>query len=275
MQNILVASDLSVRSDRAMQRAAQLTGGTGANLHIVHVVDSAMPLEMAETVRAQATKTLQDQLRACCPGTLPDHGIHVVIGDPLEEVIAQAINIAAELIVVGIHRERHYLDLIKQTTMERLIRASTVPVLLVSQTAKDPYAHVLCAVDMSHAAAQAVTMARHIAPAARLSLFHAYHVPYRRLTNPSDAAATTIPFRKQAEDQFAQWAADNALPADLPAPRFIDASPAVALNQVMAEDKPDLLALGAHSRSNLGRYVLGGFTNTLIRNPPCDLLVAR
>ena len=275
MHDILVASDLSVRSDRAMRRAAQLASETGAKLNIVHVVDSAMPPDLAETVRAQAAKTLQDQLRACCPDAAPDNDIHVVIGDPLEDVIAQAINVAAELIVVGIHRERHYLDLIKQTTMERLIRASTVPVLLVSQTGKQPYSHILCAIDMSHAAAQAITMARRIAPAARLSLFHAYHVPYRRLTDPSDAAATTIPFRKEAEEQFAQWAADNALPADLPAPRFIDASPTVALDQVLAEGTPDLLALGAHSRSNLGRYMLGGFTSTLIRNPPCDLLVAR
>lgn len=275
MQNILVASDLSIRSDRAMRRAAQLAEATGAKLTIVHVVDSAMPLDLAETVRAQAAQTLSDQLRACCPDAAPDHDIHVVIGDPLEDVIAQAINVAADLIVVGIHRERRFLDLIKQTTMERLIRASTVPVLLVSQASMEAYHHVICAIDMSHAAAQAITMARRIAATARLSLFHAYHVPYRRLTNPADAAATAIPFRKEAEEEFAQWAADNALPADLPAPRFIDASPAVALEQVLADDTPDLLALGAHARSNLGRYMLGGFTSALIRNPPCDLLVAR
>ena len=128
---------------------------------------------------------------------------------------------------------------------------------------------------MSKACAHAVALGHDIAPDAKMRLFHAYHAPYRRLTNKPDAAATALPFRKEAEQEFAQWRVDNALPADLPEPRFIDASPAIALERMLVEDAADLLALGAHSRSNLGRFMLGGFTSTLIRNPPCDLLVAR
>ena len=274
MDQILVASDLSVRSDRAIARAAALAREHQAKLTFIHVVDDAMPLDTAEMVRAAAVETLRGQLRVCCPEEEADHAIEAVIGDPVKEVIALASTINAGLLVLGLHRERHYLDLIRQTTMERLIRASTTPVLLVSTAAGQPYQHLLAAIDMSPPAARAISLGRDLTPNARTTLFHAYHVPYRRMANPSDAAATTLPFLHEAEDQYREWA-DTAQLTDLPKPQFIDGSPHAALDQIMASDPADLLDLGAHSRSNLGRYVLGGFTSGLIRNPPCDLLVCR
>lgn len=275
MQSILVASDLSVRSDRALRRAVRLAETLGARLVVGHVVDSAMPLELAETVRVQAAKTLEDQFQACKPDPDLDHEVVTIIGDPLIEVNILAAGAGAELVVLGLHRERSHMDLIRQTTMERLIRASECPVLLVVNETDSPYRHLLCGVDMSQACANAITAGRTIAPGADVTLFHAFHVPYRRMTNPSDSAAATLPFRHEAEQEFARWRTDNALPADLPQPVFVDASPSVALDRMLVDHQPDLLTLGAHARSNLGRYILGSFTSALIRNPPCDLLVAR
>ncbi|MBM3615898.1 MAG: universal stress protein [Alphaproteobacteria bacterium] len=43
----------------------------------------------------------------------------------------------------------------------------------------------------------------------------------------------------------------------------------------LAQIKPDLVVLGAHTRSGFLPNVLGSFVTDLIHSPPCDLLVSR
>ncbi|MEO1688792.1 MAG: universal stress protein, partial [Pseudomonadota bacterium] len=47
MRRILVASDLSARSDRALARAAALAQAHGAALHVAHVTDDELPAALA------------------------------------------------------------------------------------------------------------------------------------------------------------------------------------------------------------------------------------
>lgn len=252
-----------------------MAGRLGSALTVLHVVDNAMPLKLAEQVKQNARDALKTYVESCKP--LPDQKIDIVtaIGDPLIEIETEAISKNADLLVLGLHRERQFLDLLKETTMERLVRSSKLPVLLVADAADHDYRNLLCAVDMSRACAQAIRVGRHIAAEAEMALFHAYHVPYRGFVNPNDTAEATVPFRNEAQQQVDIWRQTYALPDDLPEPTFLDASPSAALEQMMAGQKPDVLVIGAHSRSNLGRYILGGFTAGLVRNPPCDLLVAK
>ena len=42
----------------------------------------------------------------------------------------------------------------------------------------------------------------------------------------------------------------------------------------MHSHNPDLIALGAHTRSGLSPYTLGSFAANLVRHPPTDLLLA-
>jgi nucleotide-binding universal stress UspA family protein len=43
----------------------------------------------------------------------------------------------------------------------------------------------------------------------------------------------------------------------------------------MAAGRPDLIAVGAHTRSGFSPNILGSFVTDLIVTPPCDVLVAR
>ena len=46
------------------------------------------------------------------------------------------------------------------------------------------------------------------------------------------------------------------------------------LSQKVDATRPDLIALGAHTRSALAAFTLGSFTADLVRDPPTDLLLA-
>lgn len=143
--------------------------------------------------------------------------------------------------------------------MEHLVRASPAPVLLAMGEADSAYAQVLSGVDLSAVCAGALHKARMIAPQAKLTLFHAHEVS----------------FRKEAEQDYETWKAMNVLPDNLPSPVFVEANAMDALHEMMDDNTYDLLVIGAHTRSNAGRYFLGNFSADLIRKPPCDLLLAK
>lgn len=275
MENIIVASDLSVRSDRAVRRAVRMAGRLGSALTVLHVVDSAMPARLAEQVRKEAHEALETYIASCKPAADQKISVSVVIGDPIIEIETEALSKKAELLIVGLHRDRGFLDLLKETTMERLIRTSSIPVLLVADAADHDYKSLLCGIDMSRACAHAIRVAHQVASDATLSLFHAFHAPYHRMENPEDAEKAALPFRKEAIQNLESWRQTYDVPTDLPEPMLVDASPGMALEQMMTKHNPDMLIMGAHTRSNLSRYILGGFTSRLVRNPPCDLLIAK
>ncbi|MGZ2257202.1 universal stress protein [Roseobacter sp. A03A-229] len=259
MRNILVASDLSDRSRPAVRRGVQLAAETGAKLTVLHVVDAAMPDAMSSAVQADATKLLSQEVAEDAGTRDVAHDIKVVIGDTVEEINDCADQIEADLLIVGLHRRRVFLDHIKETTMEHLIRASARPVLLVAGEASQPYARVLGGVDLSDVCASGLHKIEMIAPGAEVTLFHAHEVS----------------FRKEAERDYATWEAVSHLPEGLPQPVFVEAKARDALDEVMEQDDYDLLVIGAYTRSNAGRYILGGFSSGLIRQPPCDLLLAK
>ena len=67
MSRILVATDLSARSDRAVERAFLLAGQAGASLTILHVVDADLPSRIADRQADDARALITDHL-----ASLPD-----------------------------------------------------------------------------------------------------------------------------------------------------------------------------------------------------------
>ncbi len=218
-----------------------------------------MPEPLARSVQRDATQILTQETTEDAGARNIAHEIRVVIGDTVDVIHNVAEELDADLLIVGRHRRRVFLDHIKETTMEHLIRASARPVLLVVDAADAPYAHVLGGVDLSEVCAAGLHKIGLVAPSAEVTLFHAHEVS----------------FRKEAERDYETWKAVSKLPERLPAPIFVEARARDALEDVMAQGAFDLLVIGAYTRSNAGRYFLGGFSSGLIRNPPCDLLLAK
>ncbi len=272
MKTLLVATDLSPRSDRAVRRAFALAEAHGCRLYVVNVVDNALPMELADELREKTEKNV----RAFC-STVSDHPfeVRVVVGDPILRVNALAEELEADLIVLGIHRRRPFLDLVTSTTMERLVKSGAKPVLLAAETGEAPYARVLAGVDLSPASAAVIRLAAIVAPEAEIHGFHGVHIPYRKLSAPHGTAAQLKPFLDDAARDLEAWRAKEDLPERFLEPVPMPLGRSGALDAAMEAVKPDLLAIGAHGRATFSPTLLGSFTEELLRDPPCDLLVAR
>lgn len=274
-KTFLVATDLSPRADRAVQRAFRLAEWLGAKLFLVSIVDEDLPPPVATTLQ-DATELQLARFAASIQGSgKVAHDTRVVSGDPALAIPALAVELDVDLVILGEHRRRAFLDLVRETTMERIVRHCDRPVLLVHDTVDHTYATVLCALDFAPASTAALCLAAELAPEADLHGVHAIHIPYHGFVAPRDSASTDAPFRHNAELNLKNWSETCALPERLSEVQIIEGAAHMVLAREIARLKPDLLALGAHGRAGQAPSILGSLANDFVREPPCDLLIAR
>lgn len=258
MQTILVAADDSDRATPALQRAMALAAQAGARLLAV----TALAPGAEDPAAAQAA--LLAQLADCPAAGKVDFRAEALLGPPAEVVPAAARAAGAGLMVLGLHRPRA-LDVLRPTTMERILLAAPVPALLARAAPAHPYARLLALTAFAPACAAALTAARALAPAAEVEILHALRLPLRDRRRPEVPAA-------RAEAAAAEWLQTPGLPVGLPPVMVVPGGLAELIALAVEEFGPDLLALGAARR---GDGTLGHTVRDLIRDPPADLLVAR
>ncbi|MEO1329970.1 MAG: universal stress protein [Pseudomonadota bacterium] len=272
MDRILIASDLSIRSERPLRRAFKLAERDGAELTIAHIVDEDLPEEMARRMLEEGGAELG---RLAASISAHPHTIRVEVGDPLTRLHEIADEIDADLLVLGRHRPRPLADMFGGTTLERLVRGGRRPILLVVDAVDHAYERPVCGLDASPACVAAAEMAAALAPGARISTFHSVHVPFRGYLAPHGSPEEIAPFLEAARREMAAWLAEAGLPEACDPPVLTATGLSGALSAAMARSKADLLAVGAHGRWTLSLSSLGGFTEGLLRDPPCDMVVVR
>ena len=131
IQHLLVATDLSEHSERALARALRVA--QGGRLTALHVVTAGLPADLAGRWQKDAEAFLAERLgRVSSPGS-PDLETVVVAGDPFSAIIGEAAKRQVGLIVMGEPRRQGYADMFTGTTAERVIRFSDRPVLMVNR----------------------------------------------------------------------------------------------------------------------------------------------
>ncbi|MEL6170063.1 MAG: universal stress protein [Pseudomonadota bacterium] len=272
---ILVATDLSDRSAPAVARAIRLARDQSTRLILVSVIDDALPLDVTADVARHAEAHLRDVM-----GDEDDvpHEIDVRVGDPTGDILRAVDQHNAGLLVLGPHRPRPFLDMLRETTMQRIVRRTEAPVLLVIRPATADYGATVAAVDFSPASAGAVSLAAKLAPGAKITPVHGLHVPYVGRIHPESDPGLAIEasFRAEAEAAAAAWSAHQELAVPTLQPVRIETGSALTvLRGAVADTGADLIAAGAHGRVGAAPSLLGSVATDLMRDPPCDVLIAR
>lgn len=134
---ILTAIDLSDESAAIADRAASLASRDGAELHVMHVVES-LSMAYGGDIPMDFTD-IQDQLQQQAEQRLgefsarlnvPAERQHLLVGRPESQIHHQAEEIGADLIVVGSHG-RHGLALLLGSTANGVLHGAQCDVLAV------------------------------------------------------------------------------------------------------------------------------------------------
>lgn len=147
-QKILVAVDGSETSLRGLDEAVRLAQATAAQLLIVHVLNTVI-LEgeiastayyqaLAEEIRSSGRRILEQAAsRSREAGVSYEQKLIEKIGaHPADEIVAQARQWPADLIVLGTHGRRGLKRLAMGSDAELVLRHAPTPVLLVRDQAE-------------------------------------------------------------------------------------------------------------------------------------------
>lgn len=268
-KHILIAHDLSLEADIALRRAAQLANQLQARLTLLHVAASQPSPASLAKLRSAGEQTLARHLREY---PVPDAQLRLEVGLPAE-LILQYISLGhCDLLVLGSHHKRESRGF-AGTTQERILQASPIPVLLAIAPDGAPYRYAMVALDFSACATRALRQTwQLLPPGARLHALHVHEVAEIHAAEEAEDA-------RMQEAMFEQYLADEA--AALP-PQAVQLSHSFhvgercnCLEAALAGERPQLLALGRHSRDELSEKLLGSLTRRYLEQPPCDLLVMR
>ncbi len=144
-KTILVATDGSELSDKALQEATNLLDGSGAKLVLFHATPLHLPPlteglsdAMRPEEREQARKTAEEQARTLLSsaaamvksaGTIEQR--FTVSNSPFEAIIEAANNFGCDLIVMASHGRRGLSGVLLGSETQKVLTHSKIPVLVV------------------------------------------------------------------------------------------------------------------------------------------------
>ncbi len=269
MQHIMVAHDLSAQAQIALQRGAQLAQQHQARLSVLYVLENHLPMAVIEKQMLVADALLTQQLAEC---GAENAQVLIKMGRPAQIIVAAQQAHSVDFLVMGDHHQESP-EYFSGTTLERVLQRSAVPVLLAVESNIVEYQRALVPLDFSLCACHALHHVFKLLP--RSASIHALHVLEMAEVHGADSDAE-ITWQASLFDQLVM---DER--AKLP-----EIGPGIThelrqgelhncLTQVIAEQKPQLLAIGKHGRGILADALLGSLAQHFLEYPPCDVLVVK
>lgn len=262
--HILIAHDLRETADIALRRAEQLAKQHNAKLTVLHVLDPSK----SQQQHTQAKHTLDKSITQFAPMAR----LKVMNGaKPCEVVLQQITDLHCDLLVLGAHHNRH--DFFNGTSLDRIARRSTVPMLVVARNEFSPYKRAVCALDFSVCACCALEKAYCLLPAT--AELHALHVYCPEKTSTKH---DKLEFQMQCSliEQLLADEKEKLPPTGPKLSHSVSQSGILrGLQDELKNRQGELVILGSHGRSALSQALLGSLAQHFLHKAPCDVFVVR
>ncbi len=268
MKNLLVATDMSDRSDIAVARAISLSKTLPAEVTVLYVIEADLPDGVASALSETAEPLLRKRVAELSDKGDVDVAIRVDRGRDWAQIIEVAQKGSFDLIVMGAHRPTSR-EMTRGSTIDRVVRESGLPVLIAKGVRDEGYRHILAAVDFSLPSRQAAELAASLSISAKLRLIHVYKEPLAGMFGA-----------ESEEDQVNRL--EHMLVGEAPAmdeefPELVvkQGEPVKVLYDEVHDWPADLLVLGTHGRTGVGLAMLGSVAEQFVASPPCDILIVK
>nr|WP_282567976.1 universal stress protein [Devosia oryzisoli] len=274
--SILVASDLSAQSDRALARAIMLANTWSAELTVIHVLASELSWpdydERPSWRRSSDRKVnIESDIRADL-ATFPTAKIRILDGEPGAAIVDLARKEQFDLIIVGESRRGMIGG---GATLDALFRSAPTSTLVIKNRPRHDYRKIVVGTDFTEEALVALESAASLFPAASLALLHSFDVPYRSLMSDSPLGHEFGALEKETIRNFIDRAAlADSVKAKV-ATYVEHGDPAEMLGRYAADNRVDLTVIGAYPRGRLFHYLVGGYGPRIVERVVSDVLVVR
>lgn len=278
-KNILLATDLGPRSDRALDRAFHLAGQWKAHLTIAHSIEvefepyhKDVPSWRQKADRSAILKQrLLDTFRL---EKRPEADIVIEKGRPDTVILDLAKAKEIDLIVTGIAHAEPLGRKVLGNTVGTLVRKAGCSVLTVKKRLPQGYRHIAVGIDMSDFSKKALLHALECFPHVRkITAIHAVSLPFRGLADNPDQYARSLRDDVRAR---CQGYLSGILPAGAQVDLVVDEGSPGRLIADYADDMDvDLVIAGTHGAGGLLDALLGTAAIDIQETVCCDVLIVR
>lgn len=274
---LLLATDLSARCDRALDRAAQLAGEWRMALLALNVLDPAtspdQALAWASGSNSEALlRVARQQLARDLASIDIPASLRVVRSNDAAAAIGEAAATAgAALVVTGVSRNETFGRFLLGSTVEQLARVLAVPLLVVRNRVRGPYRRILVATDFSASSGHALRETVQRFPGRPLTLYHAHSLPLAGLTETVVHAGVC---RAIEERECLAFLDAWEIPPEAPVRPVVECGAIeTTLTRHVREQDIDLVVLGSRGASGVADLLLGSTAARMLDWLPCDTLL--
>jgi nucleotide-binding universal stress UspA family protein len=286
---ILYATDFSAHANRAFALACSLARASGSRLLVLHVA----PIPLLYTKRYYREEMEAALRRYQAPDAAVELGWHLLAGEAAVEILWLAQEIRCASIVMGTQGQTGLARLLMGSVAEHVVRHAPCPVVTVkalpsqppaateapSETASPipaavPVQTILHPTDFSDRCAEAFRVA------CSLARDHAARVIVVHVPEPEPAPMGMAPVPPPPEGHQGGWEARLSR-FQLSAPevrvesRVEAGKPAAGIVSAAQTTKSDLIVMGTHGRTGLGRLLMGSVAENVLRAAPCPVVTVK
>lgn len=279
MNNITVAVDFSQISLEALKWAKYLAQKAGSQLHIIHVLpdtsisfSQSISEELLESLLESKRKSEERRLKNLVSSVKKNNSVKalgtLLQGTPHIEIVKYARQANSDLIVMGTRGLSDIESLLIGSVASRVIRISEIPVMVLRRKRKLVLKRMIALVDFSPHSLSALSFAKKFAEIFNLSL-HVVHcietkgvkVPENILRKMKEDAEKKL--RAKIKDERGEYSIIHSY--DL----------AEGVNEFVEKNKIDIIVMGSHGRSEIGKIFFGSNAEKVIRQSPVPVIVIR
>jgi nucleotide-binding universal stress UspA family protein len=286
--------DFSPISKRALDHASAIARWYEAELTVLHVTPlmptifgfpAAVDTAALAAVDADAVVPELTAFAAEAAAAVSKCEMVVRSGSPSAEILRYVAEEDADLVVLGTHGRTGFERFMVGSVTEKVLRKAPCPVLSVpphseGQPERPVFARILYGADFSEAGGRAAEYALSLAQEANgsLTLLHVVDwMPDKSFAKypQFDADAYRHVITSDARRQLEALVPDEARNWCEPDLRITCGKPYRQILRVAAEDKADLIVLGAHGRGPIDRMLFGSTAQHVVRQSLCPVLTVR
>ena len=284
---VLVATDGPEQVELVVSTAAELAEKTGSELHMVHVLALRLgPLhdypyspdtELQEEIEQRARTEFEGLVESFRSSGRTVDAAHFRVGRPDAQIVEQAEEIRAGLIVVGSRGFGAIRRALIGDVSHSVVRHAHCPVMVVRGEPVVFPTKILLATDASREAKLAANTALGLANSTNSEL-HVVHVAHRAAvfaTEPEIEARvdqTVSAARELLDEEAEQISAAGGSIAEV---HLEVGRPDEGIMHLAEDLGASLIVLGSRGLGGIRRALLGRVSDSVVRHAPCPVLVVR
>lgn len=278
-KKLLLATDMSSRGDRALDKSAELARRWNAELHVLHVLERSLADAGDDDVPSwrrppDEEKVLAEQVRRDVGEAIDAFKVHVEEGDPATVIDRVARAQGCELIVTGIARDEVLGRYLLGNTVNRIVRRTPIPTLVVKRRAR-PYSRIVVATDFSDSSLHALNAAAAYFPDVPLTLLHGFEISFSGFLDRSDLRDALRAVEAEATTDFLARSRLTAEQRRRVEVLVEHGAPEVMIRSYMKDKDVPLVVLGTHGRSAAFEILIGSVAKRILESAPGDVLLIR